>query len=203
MSSNIVLYLQLYNLFSWKCWFKKIIWGKKCIVCKIFVMQELYISMRWNLLTLTFHKESFVLGQKMIHHLSWVMTLLMKVNQKLEKMVFSHWQQAGTNYILPVHELSCTRRCLQCTIVHTKIVLMSSCTGAKLSAKTSLCQAVYKIQIRTNPQCLMLAIVTFNLLFFEAIPCKSVQYWVPMSKLHASFWDSSWHVFVLVVAGPF
>ena len=28
--------------------------------------------------------------------------------------------QAGKNYILPVHELSCTRRCLQCTIMHTK-----------------------------------------------------------------------------------
>ena len=48
-------------------------------------------------------------------------------------------------------------------------------------------QAVYKIQIRTNPQCLMLAIATFNSLFFKAIPGKSVQYWAPMSKLHASF----------------
>ena len=67
-------------------------------------------------------------------------------------------------------------------------VLMSlSCTGAKISAKTPLCQAVHKIQIRTYPQCLMSAIATFNSLFFKAIPCKSVQYWVPMSKLHAPF----------------
>ena len=40
--------------------------------------------------TLTFHKESFVLGQKTIHHLSHVMTLLMKVNQKMKKTVSSH-----------------------------------------------------------------------------------------------------------------
>ena len=31
-------------------------------------------------------------------------------------------KQAGTNYILPVHELSYTQRCLQCMIVQTKIV---------------------------------------------------------------------------------
>ena len=30
--------------------------------------------------------------------------------------------QARTNCILPVRELLCTQRCLQCTIVHTKIV---------------------------------------------------------------------------------
>ena len=42
--------------------------------------------------TLTFHKESFVLGQKTIHHFSWVMTLLMKVNEKMMKTVSSHWQ---------------------------------------------------------------------------------------------------------------
>ena len=66
-------------------------------------------------------------------------------------------------------------------------VLMSLlCTGAKISAKTPLYQTAYKIQIRTNPQCLMSAITTFNLLFFKAMPCKSVQYWVPMSKLLAS-----------------
>ena len=68
---------------------------------------------------------------------------------------------------------------------HKNCVLMSSsCTGAKISAKTPLRQAVYKMQIRTNPQCLMLVIATFNSLFFKAIPCKSVQYWVPMCKLH-------------------
>ena len=76
------------------------------------------------------------------------------------------------------------------------VLMLLSCTGAKISAKTPLCQAVYKIQIRTNPQCLTLAIATFNSLFFEAIPCTSVQYWVPMSKLHASFWESSLHVFL-------
>ena len=87
---------------------------------------------------------------------------------------------------------------------HKNHVLMSSsCTGAKISAKTPLRQAVYKMQIRTNPQCLMLVIATFNSLFFKAIPCKSIQYWVPMSKVHASFWESSLHVFVLVMAGPF
>ena len=69
---------------------------------------------------------------------------------------------------------------------HKNCVLMFlSCTGAKMSAKMPFCQTVYKIQIRTNPQCLMSAIATFNLLFFKAIPCKSVQYWVPMPKLHA------------------
>ena len=39
------------------------------------------------------------------------------------------------------------------------------------------------MQIRTNPQCLMSAIATFNTLFFKAIPCKLVQYWVAMPKL--------------------
>ena len=46
-------------------------------------------------------------------------------------------------------------------------VLMLLCTGAKISAKTPFCQAVYKIQIRTNPQCLMSAIATFNSLFLK------------------------------------
>ena len=55
-------------------------------------MQGLYPSMRWDLLTLSFHTESFVLGQKTIHHLSRVMTLLMKLNQKMKKTVSSHWQ---------------------------------------------------------------------------------------------------------------
>ena len=80
---------------------------------------------------------------------------------------------------------------------HKNCVLMSLlCTGAKVSAKMPLCHAVYKIQIRTNSPCLMLAIATLNSLFFKAIPCKLVQYWVPMSKLHASFWASSLHVFL-------
>ena len=67
------------------------------------------------------------------------------------------------------------------------VLMLSSCTGANISAEKPLCQALYKIQIRTNPQCLMPTITTFNSLFFKAIPCKSVQYWVPMSKLHAPF----------------
>ena len=66
--------------------------GKKYIGCKIFGMQGLYPSMWWELITLTFHKESFVLGQKTIYHLSQVMTLLMKVNQKIKQTVSSHWQ---------------------------------------------------------------------------------------------------------------
>ena len=88
---SVKLKYNYYNLFRWEIWFKKIASGKKYIDCKIFVMQGLYLSMQWDLLTLTFHKESFVLGQKTIHHLSWVMTLLMKVNQKM-KTVSSHWQ---------------------------------------------------------------------------------------------------------------
>ena len=106
--------------------------------------------------------------------------------------------QAGTNYILPVHKLSCTWRCLQCTIVHTKIVYLCCCCAMeqKYQQKRPFYQAVYKTQIRTNPQCLLSAIATFNLLFFKAIPCKLVWYWVPMSKLHASFWESSLHVFL-------
>ena len=79
---------------------------------------------------------------------------------------------------------------------HKNRVLMSlSFTGAKISTKMSLCQGVYKIQIRTNPQCLISAIATFNLLFFKAITFKSVQYWVPIFRLDASFWESSLHVF--------
>ena len=78
---------------------------------------------------------------------------------------------------------------------HKNCVIMSPlCTGANISAET-LCQAVLKIQIRTNSQCLMSAIATFNSLFFKAIPCKLVQYWVSMSKLHTSFWERSLHVF--------
>ena len=88
---------------------------------------------------------------------------------------------------------------------HTKCTHVVIVRWIKNAAKTPLCQAVYKIQIRTKPQCLMLATATFNLLFFKAIPFKSVQYWVPMSKLHASFWESSLHasVFLFVVAGLF
>ena len=49
---------------------------------------------------------------------------------------------------------------------HKNRVLMSLCTRAQISAKMPLCQAVYKMQIRTNPLCLMLAIATFNLSYF-------------------------------------
>ena len=42
-------------------------------------------------------------------------------------------EQAGTNYILPIHELSCTQRCLQCTIMPTKIVY--SCRHCALEQK--------------------------------------------------------------------
>ena len=75
-------------------------------------------------------------------------------------------------------------------------VLMSLlCTGTKISTKTPIYQAVYKIQIRTNPQSFMSAMATFNLLFFKAVPCKSVQYWVPMSKLHwYLFWSLIWNI---------
>ena len=60
---------------------------------------------------------------------------------------------------------------------HKNRVLMSlSCTGAKISAKMPLCQAVYKIQIRTNPQCLMSVIATFNSLY-------SKQYHVSRSNI--------------------
>ena len=76
------------------------------------------------------------------------------------------------------------------------VLMLSLCTAAKISAKMPLCQAVYKIQIRTNPQCFMSTIAIFNSLFFKAIPCKSVQYWVPMFKLQASFGESSLHVFL-------
>ena len=76
------------------------------------------------------------------------------------------------------------------------VLISSLCTGANISAERLLCQTVYKIQIRTNPQCLMSAIVTLNLLFVKAIPCKSVQYWVLMPKLHASFWESSLYMFL-------
>ena len=47
------------------------------------------------------------------------------------------------------------------------VLMLSSCTGANISAEKPLCQAVYKIQIRTNPQCLMPTITTFNSLFFK------------------------------------
>ena len=41
--------------------------------------------------------------------------------------------QAGTNYILPVHELSCTQRCLQRMIVRIKVVY--SCRRRALEQK--------------------------------------------------------------------
>ena len=44
-----------------------------------------------------------------------------------------------------------------------RVLMLLSCTGAKISAKTPLCQAVYKIQIRNNPQ--------YFLSFLKAIPC--------------------------------
>ena len=77
-----------------------------------------------------------------------------------------------------------------------RVLMLSSCTGANISIEIPLYEAVCKIKIRTNPQCLMSAIATSNSLFFKAIPCKLVQYWVPMSKLHAPFLQSSLHVFL-------
>ena len=77
-----------------------------------------------------------------------------------------------------------------------RVLMLLSCTGANISVEMPLCQAVSKMQIRTNPQCLMWTIATSNSLFFKAIPCKSVQYWVAMSKLHAPLWQSSLHVFL-------
>ena len=71
---------------------KKIISRKKYVGCKIFVMQWLYVSMWWNLLTFSFNKKTFLLGQKTTHNLFQVMTLLMKVNQKIKNTVVSHWQ---------------------------------------------------------------------------------------------------------------
>ena len=97
--------------------------------------------------------------------------------------VYGGWEppQTGTNSFY-----QCTNFRVHkdfCSAHKTRVLMSSTCTGAKISAKTPFCQAVYKIQIRTNPQCLMSAIATFNSLFFKAIPCKSVQYWVPMFKL--------------------
>ena len=86
----------------------------------------------------------------------------------------------------------------QCTIMHAhknRVLMSLSCRGANISTET-LCQAVYKIQIRTNPQCLTSAVPTFNSLFLKAVPCKLVKYWVPMYKLHTLFWESSLHVFL-------
>ena len=57
-------------------------------------------------------------------------------------------------------------------------VLMSLlCTGAKISAKTPLCQAVYKIQITTNPQCLMSAIATVQWLFLKQYHVSRSNIW--------------------------
>ena len=87
---------------------------------------------------------------------------------------------------------------------HKNLVLISSSsTGAKISAKMPFCKAAYKIQIRTNPQRLMSAIATFNLLFFKAITFKLVQYRVSMSK--ATYFvlrELLACVFIFVVAGP-
>ena len=80
---------------------------------------------------------------------------------------------------------------------HKNLVLISSSsTGAKISAKMPFSKAAYKIQIRTNPQCLMTAIATFNSLFFKAITFKLVQYGFLCPRLHTSFWESSLHVFL-------
>ena len=97
--------------------------------------------------------------------------------------VYGGWEppQTGTNSFY-----QCTNFRVHkdfCSAHKTRVFMSLTCTGAKISAKTPLCQAVYKIQIRTNPQCLRSAIATFNSLFLKAIPCKSVQYWVPMFKL--------------------
>ena len=91
-----------------------------------------------------------------------------------------------------VHENVCSAR--SCTKNCELMLLL--CTEPKIPSKMRLCQALYKMQIRTNPQCLMQAIATVSLLFFKAIPCKSVQYWFPMSKVHASFGESFLHVFL-------
>ena len=50
----------------------------------------------------------------------------------IEIQSVTDWQ-TGTNYILPVHELSRTQRCLQCMIMHTKI--MYSCHHRALEQK--------------------------------------------------------------------
>ena len=79
---------------------------------------------------------------------------------------------------------SCTRKlCTHVVIVH----------WSRNISKEAPLPGCIQIQIRTNPQCVMSIIATFNSLFFKAILCKSVQYWVPVFKLHASFWESSLH----------
>ena len=135
-------------------------------------------------------------------------SLLWKNPQPRPLEIPCSFAQAGTNYILPVHKLLCTQRCLQCMIsctqklcIHVAIMHWSKYVG-----RNPLPDAVYKIQI-TNPQCLMSAIDTFNLLFFKAIPipsCKSVQYWVPSPSYIVCFERAPLAcVFVLVVAGLF
>ena len=135
-------------------------------------------------------------------------SLLWKNPQPRPLEIPCSFAQAGTNYILPVHKLLCTQRCLQCMIsctqklcIHVAIMHWSKYVG-----RNPLPDAVYKIQI-TNPQCLMSAIDTFNLLFFKAIPipsCKSVQYWVPSPSYIVCFERAPLAcVFVLVVTGLF
>ena len=157
----------------------------KCSIHKLFMNLE------------KFHYGS-ILAQKLKNHIFgpfWVPFGLKTSHQKKSHISqFSSWNKLhfAHTWTFVYMKMFAVHDC-----AHKNRVLMSSlCTGAKISAKTPLCQAVYKIQIRTNPQCLKSTIATFNSIFFKAIPCKLVRHWVPMSKLQTSFGESSLHVFL-------
>ena len=85
-----------------------------------------------------------------------------------------------------VHDSAHKKSCTHVVAVH----------WSKTISKNAPLPAVHKIQIRINSQCVLSVIATLNSLFPKAIPCKLIQYWVPISKLHASFWERTLHVFL-------
>ena len=87
--------------------------------------------------TLTFHKEYFVLGQKTIHHLCRVMTLLMKVNQKMKKTASSHWQISKNtrDEVFLIYEsklLELIKYCMHCGNILTSYRELKN-TGSQLT----------------------------------------------------------------------
>ena len=112
----------------------------KCSIHKLFMNLE------------KFHYGS-ILAQKLKNHIFgpfWVPFGLKTSHQKKSHISqFSSWNKLhfAHTWTFVYMKMFAVHDC-----AHKNRVLMSSlCTGAKISAKTPLCQAVYKIQIRTNP----------------------------------------------------
>ena len=95
----------------------------------------------------------------------------------------------------------CTNFCVHEDVCHAWSYTQKLCTHvvivhwSKYISRNPLPGCIQNTD-KNQPSMSMSTIATFNYIFFKAMPYKSVQYWVPMSKLHTLFWESFLHVFL-------